>query len=281
MLTNLEDLRLAHNKLTGTIPTVYPETIISLDYAGNALSGGIPTELCSFRSLRSLRFDDNTGLGGNIAPIFRCGSGLKSLSAVSCGLTGSIPTDMAINNMEVLQLTDNTIGGTLPTMFGEFRSLRSVQLMSNRLSGTIPSEFGVMDDLVTLRLDNNFLSGTLPRQLGQFSALRVFSASDNRLEGAVPAALCRSVGNLTQEEVGCELECGCCTDPGNVCFAALSLGEIRNGAYRGGGERRTRDRDGSRRHLRANQDGVTVQAEKDGENGNGNGRASLRGSQET
>ena len=216
-MTNLETLGLSHNLFSGTIPPNLPDNLLQADLASNVLTGGIPTDFCNYPNLQVLFLDNNT-LGGSVAPFLECSSRLKTFSAAHCGLVGTLPgSSLSIGAMEILQLSNNTLEGSIPSQFGLFQSLKNVSLRFNSLTGLIPPELAELENLAVLRLDGNGIFGVIPADLGQFNSVEVFSVAGNALEGSIPSKLCGSVGNLTRDRVGCDLECSCCLDPNGFC----------------------------------------------------------------
>jgi Leucine-rich repeat (LRR) protein len=59
-----------------------------------------------------------------------------------------VDTDLqAMTNLEVLQLNDNQLTGTIPNMFDHCPRIADLQLQNNKLSGTIPETVTHLADL--------------------------------------------------------------------------------------------------------------------------------------
>jgi Leucine-rich repeat (LRR) protein len=119
------------------------------------------------------------------------------------GLVGFIPSEIRhLDNLVIVWLDDNQIGGTLPANIAALSNLSTyidsvcnhiclrkkvadvcfhspdrIQAVSNELSGTIPSELGQSSSLQTLFLRNNSFIGSLPSELAKARSLGELSSS--------------------------------------------------------------------------------------------------------
>ena len=64
-----------------------------------------------------------------------------------------------------------------------------VELSNESLTGTIPAELGSLFELTTLKLNTNSLTGTIPTELGLLDNLEEIKLSGNQLTGCIPVAL--------------------------------------------------------------------------------------------
>lgn len=86
------------------------------------------------------------------------------------GVGGFIPTELGLmTDLELLDLSENTISGTLPTELGRLTRLNTLVAQHNSLSGSVPSELGELSRLQSLYLFGNALRGALPSQMGRLS----------------------------------------------------------------------------------------------------------------
>uniref|UniRef100_A0A1D1ZWZ4 Uncharacterized protein n=1 Tax=Auxenochlorella protothecoides TaxID=3075 RepID=A0A1D1ZWZ4_AUXPR len=210
-LPRLRHLRLAHNRLTGSLPCdLLREGLVSLDLAGNALTGAVPACYLASPSLRELSLRHNLLQGDLPAPGSQ--AALESLQATHMGLTGSVPSFQAASRLTHLDLQHNRLEGPLPALppsllslslqgnmlsgsIGEgwvagLPALQSLDLGANSLTGGLPEGLAAAPHLRKLRLARNVLSGPLP---GAWRAWRLaaLDVSGNRLAGELPTGLAR------------------------------------------------------------------------------------------
>ncbi|KAF8409828.1 hypothetical protein HHK36_005907 [Tetracentron sinense] len=213
-LKNLAILQLGNNSLNGDIP---PElgmcrSLIWLDLNSNGLTGSIPPELAnqagliipglvSGKQFAFVRNEGGTacrGAGGLVefegirterlagfpmihsCPSIRIYTGLTVYSFTSNG------------SMIYLDLSYNSLSGTIPDNFGSMYYLQVLNLGHNRLTGTIPVSLGGLKEIGVLDLSHNYLEGFVPGSFGTLSFLSDLDVSNNNLTGPIP-----STGQLT------------------------------------------------------------------------------------
>jgi hypothetical protein len=114
-LTQLEDLRLKHANLTGTLPAGLQALtkLHTLDLSYNAFTGSIPDDWAALDNLRVLYL-------------------------YHASLSGSIPAFIAhLPKLEWLALDNNNLTGAIPA--GSYAALDKLWLNNNSLTGTIPA----------------------------------------------------------------------------------------------------------------------------------------------
>jgi len=136
-------------------------------------------------------------------------------------LQGTIPESLfdKLINLTTIDMSHNSLSGTIPTTVGKLRNAQMLQLSHNALSGTIPTEIRTMgshvppDEIATpledlriegedganatydteltltmglsqLDLSNNKLNGTLPTTIGELVNLQAVDVSNNPDLGA-------------------------------------------------------------------------------------------------
>ena len=160
--------------------------VISLELAGNGLSGPIPPELGGLVNLQVLNLQNNR-LSGPIPSELGKLANLQVLDLFNNRLSGPIPAELSgLANLHTLLLSNNQLSGSIPAELGELANLHTLFLSNNRLSGSIPVELGGLATLSTLVLSNNQLSGSIPVELGELTYLRFLRLDDNRLSGCIP-----------------------------------------------------------------------------------------------
>jgi hypothetical protein len=157
----------------------------------NTLTGPIPSELVSLRSLKWLIVHDNL-ISGTIPP-FQPGAALTVLSAERNNVTGTLPESLySLASLESLFLASNALNGTISTKIGNMRKLTSLNIADNGFTGTLPAEIAASTNLMLLSVAENQFSGTLPRELGALNQLTHLEAYFNYLTGVIPT----EYGNL-------------------------------------------------------------------------------------
>ncbi|CAH8281701.1 unnamed protein product [Eruca vesicaria subsp. sativa] len=174
--SRLSVLRISNNSVSGSLPSLWEESGASqfsvIDLSSNKFSGDIPQSFFTFASLRSLNLSMNN-LEGSIP--FR-GSRASELMALT-----SDP------QMELLDLSTNSLTGALPGDIGTMEKIRVLNLANNKLSGELPSELNKLSGLEFLDLSNNDFNGQIPDKLP--SQMGRFNVSYNDLSGIIPENL--------------------------------------------------------------------------------------------
>ena len=103
-------------------------------------------------------------------------------------LVGSMPTRLEpLQKLEVLELQDVHISGSLPSDLGHLKNLRHLTLTTKgMLQSTIPETIGDLTILEHLDLSLNTLEGTIPFSINKLRNLRYLDLSKGRLVGTVP-----------------------------------------------------------------------------------------------
>jgi Leucine-rich repeat (LRR) protein len=208
-LTNLEQLRLYANQLTGGIPSSLGSlpSLDRLDLYNNELTGSIPSALGDLTSLRYLSLRQNQ-LTGSIPASLGNLSSLLSLHLYENELSGSIPAALGgLSNLQQLDIGGNSLDGSIPSELGNLTNLQALGLYRNDLTGSIPSSLGNLTSLWGLSLHENELTGSIPSQLGALSGLQVFRLFGNQLTGVVPLSVAQLGGQIqaTYGNSGCTI----------------------------------------------------------------------------
>jgi Leucine-rich repeat (LRR) protein len=176
-LTNLQVLVLYDNQMTGPIPDLSALTnLLALSLGTNQLTGPIP-DLSALTNLQWLVLFDNQ-LTGPI-PDLSTLTDLLEISLYNNQLTGPIPDLSALTNLEVLLLFNNQLTGPIPDL-SALTNLQRLVLSGNQLTGLIP-DLSALTNLSLLRLDSNQLSGEIPPSLAQLNNLSELDLGYNQL----------------------------------------------------------------------------------------------------
>ncbi|KAM5582861.1 hypothetical protein ABKV19_002997 [Rosa sericea] len=191
-LLKLAILQLGNNSLSGQIPAELGkcQSLIWLDLNSNNLNGSIPSELANQAGLGGTAC---RGAGGLIEFEGIRAERLKSLPMVhSCPSTRIYPrltiyTFTNSGSMIFLDISYNSLSGTIPTNLGTLSYLQVLNLGHNMLGGNIPESFGGLKAIGVLDLSHNNLLGFLPGSLETLSFLSDLDVSNNNLTGTIPS----------------------------------------------------------------------------------------------
>ncbi|XP_026438562.1 LRR receptor-like serine/threonine-protein kinase GSO1 [Papaver somniferum] len=172
-LQDIKYLSLRSNKLTGSIPEeiIHLQKLQILDLALNNLSGRIPQKLGNW-----------SGLINNSYPNDDYGD--ITLQMVKKG--NVIQVKKLYNYSTLIDLSCNSLNGSIPKEIGLLKILSSLNLSNNRFSDEIPESIGNLSALESLDLSSNRLSGHIPQSLTKVHSLAVLNLSYNMLSGKIP-----------------------------------------------------------------------------------------------
>eukprot|EP00545_Synedropsis_sp_CCMP1620_P011410 CAMPEP_0119010232 /NCGR_PEP_ID=MMETSP1176-20130426/4878_1 /TAXON_ID=265551 /ORGANISM="Synedropsis recta cf, Strain CCMP1620" /LENGTH=620 /DNA_ID=CAMNT_0006962859 /DNA_START=77 /DNA_END=1939 /DNA_ORIENTATION=+ len=213
ILTSLRKLDLSHNDFTGTVPTevLSLPQLAYVDLGSNRIVGPFPFFVSS--NLEVFEIEENQFSGLLPDKIASAYPGLLALNLSNNTLTGTLPEDLCLlTNLNKLNLAFNKFHGVIPHDIGAITHLQGLFLNDNSLYGPIPSSFDNKDNsLVQLFLQHNQLSGTIPGFLSEIHSLKDFFVDGNKLTGAVPTELCdRQLNAVYFEKVpGADARKGC------------------------------------------------------------------------
>jgi Leucine-rich repeat (LRR) protein len=227
-LVNLTHLDIGGNAFTGSIPSEIASfsNLTELSLGPNDFAGELPTSFVELVSLTSLVIQDIPTLEGRLPAIY--GQELKSLTELiitETGIEGDIePVFGELPFLRRLDLSKNKLRGTIPTELGNLYSLTFMDLGSNFLGGSIPSALGNLGNLTRMILSDNLLSGEIPDSFSSLLDLEFLRLDGNGLTGRVADEVCalraESLASLMVDcpftengvEVGviCEIP-SCCT----------------------------------------------------------------------
>ena len=173
-ISTLTSLRLHDNKLSGLLPASIQSLsrLVELDLRNNSFTGQLP-----------LSWTENEGM---ITDSRRGGlTGLRSLQAGRNNLEGfGFPSNAIqfLSGLEVLDLHDNKLKGTLPAGLGSLHHLLRLNVLNNSmLTGVLPASIGSLTALTTLKIPYlGDLLGTLPVSLSSLTHIRVLSLQEKR-----------------------------------------------------------------------------------------------------
>ncbi|KAL4360532.1 hypothetical protein GQ457_04G034520 [Hibiscus cannabinus] len=186
-LSNLAILKLSNNSFYGRIPPELGDckSLIWLDLNTNNLNGTVPNVL--FKQ------------SGKIAVNFIAGKRymyIKNDGSPACHGSGNLLEFAGIRPEQLDRISTRipcsftrVYGGHTQPTFNNNGSMIFLDLSYNSLSGTIPKEIGSMSYLFILNLGHNNISGAIPQEIGNLKGLGILDLSYNRLEGLIPQSI--------------------------------------------------------------------------------------------
>ncbi|XP_026398115.1 LRR receptor-like serine/threonine-protein kinase GSO2 [Papaver somniferum] len=192
-LTNLVELDVSQNRLTGTIPSCLSQLryLRRIYVTENKLHGPVPLPPPGIEV-----FDlSNNKLSGEIS--IEVGKRLFNASAISLAgneLSGSIPftlcpTVPSFTSTQFIDLSGNKLSGTIPSNIGYCRNLGTLKLGNNNLTGKVPDELKLAKNIRFLQLNNNHLDGNPTNLASEFRKLEFLNLANNNFEGSIPKTL--------------------------------------------------------------------------------------------
>lgn len=101
----------------------------------------------------------------------------KSLDISNQGLIKLPSYVLSSTDLEELNISNNNIGGALPSEIGKLKNLKVLNVSGNVMTG-VPAEIGQLSKLEILDLSRNKLTG-LPYELGNLKQLKILDLSGN------------------------------------------------------------------------------------------------------
>ncbi|XP_059316028.1 LRR receptor-like serine/threonine-protein kinase FLS2 [Lycium ferocissimum] len=187
-LPALSILALPMNNFKGFIPPTiqlkssrFP-TIVNL--ARNNLQGPIPTQL---ENVNVIDLSLNNFVGTIPSRIGEV-PGIRSVSLSGNKIQGPIPESFcqSTNVLQVLDLSNNSLSGTIRRNLGNCKSLIYLNLGQNKLTGSVPKELERVTSLCYLDLKGNQFEGSFPRVIENFQDLEILNLAGNRFKGRIP-----------------------------------------------------------------------------------------------
>lgn len=157
--TQLSELDVSRNRLSGCIPSIWPSSIYILLLNDNLYSGKIPSSLGKLSQLQILNLANNF-------------------------FSGNIPYSLGkLFQLHLLNLANNKISGVIPASLSNCSFLTILNLGNNSLEGSLPCEFSRLGKLSSLVVHGNILNGSFPSSISNCSFLQVLDIGNNFFGG--------------------------------------------------------------------------------------------------
>ncbi|XP_022998387.1 leucine-rich repeat receptor protein kinase MSL1-like [Cucurbita maxima] len=247
----LQVINLSGNNLTGKIPSTIGNCSLlkAIDLANNNLVGPIPDSLGQLNQLQTLHLSENR-LTGKLPPSFQNLSNLETLNLGNNGLVGSIPPWIGTSfpNLRILTLRSNAFSGAIPALTN-LDSLQVLDLAQNKLNGSISIGFSSLKAMFQRQITNQYLlygkyrsiyyeenyilntKGNLLRYTKTLSLVISIDLSGNELYGVLPQDITELAGlivlNLSQNHISGQI-------PANISnLIELSYLDLSNNRFSG------------------------------------------------
>ncbi|KAL7246627.1 hypothetical protein ACSBR2_001681 [Camellia fascicularis] len=117
-----------------------------------------------------------------------CGkiTGLKLLNISRNKLSGPLPTFNGFAKFQSLDLSHNSLGGSIDLQLDGLVGLKSLNLGFNQFNGSVPTKLGKSMVLEELGLSSNHFDGKFPESIANYSKLTAIDLSVNSISGSIP-----------------------------------------------------------------------------------------------
>ncbi|KAK9077191.1 hypothetical protein SSX86_005527 [Deinandra increscens subsp. villosa] len=184
-LPNLQTLILGSNSFSGVIPATISnlKKLQTLDISHNFLSGSLPDSLASLTELTRLDSSFNKLTG----PIPKLPKNIIELALKGNSLSGYLQKESftGLTQLEVVELSENSLAGTIPGWFFLMPSLQQVNLANNNFTGVEVFK-PINSNLIAVDLGFNEIAGYPPANFSAYPLLASLTLSYNNLRGRIP-----------------------------------------------------------------------------------------------
>ena len=155
---------------------------------------------CNSKLLVKDIFIVNNNLNGTIPSELQFLQHLEILSMRHNDITGSIPTELShlSRTLQYLDLSKNSLGGTLSPSIGHLKQLKVLGLAENGMDGTLPSQLSDLTHLLTLDVSSNGFSGNIQYTIGSLVNLKYLYLSSNQFDDELEASFLINLEQLEE-----------------------------------------------------------------------------------
>jgi Leucine-rich repeat (LRR) protein len=193
LATLLEVVDFRGNSLVGTIPNELGSlTRLSvLNFVGSEFVGIIPSEIFGLTNLNVLNLAGNaeasTSLLGSIPSSIGQMTSLKRLNLASTQISGSIPSEIEMTQLEDLNLTEIAVNGSMfSTIISHSSQLRRLDIHGTQVSGLFPELLA--GGIEKLDFSSTLISGSIPSSIWSATSLTYLNMSNSGgIYGSIPS----------------------------------------------------------------------------------------------
>ncbi|GJS58689.1 leucine-rich repeat protein [Tanacetum coccineum] len=140
---------------------------------------------------------DNNFIGGPFQYNYVSCFNLEVFQLLEIKLGGSIPKEMSLfSKLTSLEISKNKLTGGIPSFLGNITSMEVFSCVENPLGGSIPDTLGLWKSLTTFYSGGCNLYGSIPRSIFNLSLLINLSLAENHLAGSLPSEIGNQLPNL-------------------------------------------------------------------------------------
>ncbi|KAF8019664.1 hypothetical protein BT93_G0374 [Corymbia citriodora subsp. variegata] len=179
----LSEINHGHNDLSGHLSTMPFISARQVDLSNNKFDRSVPIP-----GARTLLYSlSNIMFAGGVPSMICNASNLEVLNMSDNSLSGIIPNCLTSSNtsLSVLNLCMNYFQGELPEILGGNSSLRTLDFSRNRLESPVPQSLSNCQMLEVLDLSYNTIVDTFPSWLGRLPKPQVLVLKLNKFHGSV------------------------------------------------------------------------------------------------
>jgi Leucine-rich repeat (LRR) protein len=163
--------------------------LLSINFAGNSLSGTLPDTIGRWTNLVLFIVWDNQ-FTGTLPSTIGAWTNVAYVDLDENDLTGTLPDTIGQwSRLSAIQMAHNAFTGTLPDSIGHWTKLTYINIAWNNFSGSLPSTVGQWTKLEDFNAPMNFMTGTLPTAVGRWTNLKTFDFNSNPLRGTLPPSI--------------------------------------------------------------------------------------------
>lgn len=161
--------------------------VVVLDLSNNHLTGTLPTNF-SISTLSIFRLGDNSLLTGTIPDY--SSMNLTEIYLNNTGLTGSFPTWFAnVPTLETISLSSSDLSGHFPDEWCDMPSIKKISLGAQNITGGLPDCIGDLTTLTVFEIVSAPLGGFVPQTISNLQNLEILTLVDTGIVGVLPTSM--------------------------------------------------------------------------------------------